>query len=889
MAKAQIGAVISIKGASDYNKAIRNITRVTKEMESEIKATESAFNSEYKTIRDLKALKEKLSTAVGGYTQKLSLQKEAQEEMNNKLEFAEKRSRLLQERIDNLTRSSSENTEGLKEANQLYTENQTEMDKLTNATIDMNTAINDTTAKLNEHKQAIKDLPTSYELLRDAVKNTTDVLGEDLVKLGGNITKYVTLPIVGGFTASVKTAADFQSSFTGVKKTVNGTKSELEGLRRELEQIPLETASSNAEVMAVAEAAGQLNVPIDQIAEFTKYVIMLGDTTNITAEEGATSIARFMNIMGVNLKEGVDDVSRFESSLVALGNNTATDEASILSLAMRLASAGRMAGMSIPEILGLSAAMSAVGLTAEAGGTAMSTTMNMITTAIADGGDRLQIFADLTGKTTEEFAESWRTDAIGTIEDLLNAFANLDGGSEEMLQLMDELGWAGIRQSDAWRRLTLNTKGVSDAVDIANKNFETDNEALYDQNALTEEANKRYADFNSQVSQLKESIKLFASRIGDQLIPMLLPVIEKITEWFKGMAELDENTLKVIGVIGGLIAIIGPLITAWGLARIALAKYKAANDVLKGAEGVGGLIAKITGEGGLVPSLKTLASTVTDKVIPTITDTVPGALGFTLLTLAGCFMGAKTAAEEMDKKMHESAEACEYVAKRYHWSEEKVNEFGYTWDENGHLVELANDKISTSTSETSLEVMQEMWKARQEAKTTTEGAIDDVTQAIEYRIPEVQSTSHKMVDTGVDEMRSAAGSAYSYGSELGGNFANGISSQINNVRNAAVGIARAVQTYLHFSEPDAGPLSDFNSWMPDMMSQMAQGINDNIYMVESAMQNLTGSMANNLTGGNGQGMNVTINVSGNNMDAMQVANLVEQRLTDKVRRVKYAY
>ena len=866
--KSQIGAVISIEGGSAYLKTIKEINEYTKQFKTEMEALTSSFDKNYKSVGQLKKQKEALLKVIDSEKDKLAQQKKM---------------------MDNIIKAS-------KDA-------KVTDEKWATALRNVQTEINETTANINKLEQEMNELDqnTALTLMVDAWENATDKVGEAMQKIGGAMTKYLTLPIVGGLTASVKTAADFESSFTGVKKTVNGTKTELEGLRRELEQIPLETASSNAEVMAVAEAAGQLNVPIEQIAEFTRYTIMLGDSTNVTAKEGATAIARFMNIMGVNLKEGVDDVSRFDSSLVALGNNTATDEASILSLAMRLASAGRMAGMSIPEILGLAAAMSSVGLTAEAGGTAMSTTMNMITTAIADGGDRLQIFADLTGKTTEEFAESWRTDAIGTIEDLLNAFANLDGGSEEMLQLMDELGWAGIRQSDAWRRLTLNTNGLSEAVDIANKNFVTDNEALDGQNALTDEAIKKYGEFNSQVSQLKESIKLFASRIGDQLIPMLLPVIEKITELFKGMAELDENTLKVIGIIGGLIAIIGPLIAVVGTIRIQMAKWKAVMAVLKGAEGLGGLGEAVGGGGGLIGKLNTLsevmggligkgeglAGSISDKLMPVLGATPGAGLTFTLGTLAFAFGGAKAAATVMDKKMYESAEACEYVAKRYHWSEDQVNQYGYTWTETGHLVALASQNMYTTALEDGALMIDRTQEMRDQlAQLPTEMATG-ITEAE----TQVQQAAFKIPMTGVEAMRPPVEEAYGYGAELAENFASGISSGTGSVESAVAGLADIVRSYIHFSEPDVGALSDFHTWMPDMMRQMAKGIDNNAYLVENAINRVADTLdyryAMAASGGNQITINNRFALNGgmDQTSAMKFADFITDRVNENLGRM----
>lgn len=81
-------------------------------------------------------------------------------------------------------------------------------------------------------------------------------------------------------------------------------------------------------------------------------------------------------------------------------------------------------------------------------------------------------------------------------------------------------------------------------------------------------------------------------------------------------------------------------------------------------------------------------------------------------------------------------------------------------------------------------------------------------------------------------------SARTWGSHLINNFVNGIAGGANALVGGISGIATTIWSYLHFSEPEIGPLSNFNSWMPDMMSQMAQGIQDNTWKVDLAAQNV---------------------------------------------------
>lgn len=861
--KTQIGAIVSIQGGSEYLRTMQKLTEYTKQYQSEMKALTTSFSENGKTLGQLKTQKATLQKVIDSENDKLAKQKEMLENINK-----------------------------------VATDVKVTDEKWATAQRTVQTEINNTTASLNELKKEMDKLDedNAFTLFMEGWENTTSKKGEAYKKLGDNLTKYVTLPIVGGMTASVKIAADFESAFTGVTKTVDGTKEELAALREELMLIPLSTASSTEEVMAVAQAAGQLNVPLDAIADFTKTIIMLGDSTNISSEEGATSIARFMNIVGTDLTKGTKPVERFTSSLVALGNQTATDEQSILALAMRLASAGHLAGLSVPEILGLSAAMSSVGLTAEAGGTAMSTTMQLISKGVAKGGEDLDKFAAVAGTTAEEFAKTWRENPIDALQQLLVGMSHLseDGGAD-LLQFMEDVGWSGIRQSDTMRRLAFDYDGVSEAVRIANENFETNEEAMDGTNAITEEASKRYEDLNSKLSQFKESVRQLASAFGEEILPILKPIVEDLTEMIKGFAGLDEKTKKNILSFAGLFAVVGPAISTFGNLVIWTDKLKGAFSKLKGAEAIEGVTQALGGGaagGGLLTSLETLAGSITDKVVPALVGSGTASLGGALAFLGISYGGAYAAASAMDQKMYESAEACEYLATRYHWSEEKVNQYGYTWDENGHLIALSTQNMTSIVESEHADLLQDVDTMKNVWRDKAKEMAKNQTKAITDETPNVQSATYKMVKTGIeDQVGSTAANMSNYGAEVGNNFASGIRSAIGAVASAASRIASTVASYLHFSEPDVGALSNFHTFMPDMMSEMAMGIKDNAYLVENALSNVSQGMANQLGGGqsyNYGGVNIILNVP-QGANGYQMVDEIENALAQRTMRRKAVF
>ncbi|MFL6142989.1 MAG: phage tail tape measure protein, partial [Labedaea sp.] len=148
-----------------------------------------------------------------------------------------------------------------------------------------------------------------------------------LTELGVGMASFGAATVLG-LGLAAKAAIDWESAFAGVRKTVDGSDQEIAALEGQLRQLARTLPASHEAIAAVAEAAGQLGIKRADIASFTKVMIDLGNTTNLTADEAATGLAKFSNIMGTSAK----DVDRLGSALVALGNDGASTEQDILAM-----------------------------------------------------------------------------------------------------------------------------------------------------------------------------------------------------------------------------------------------------------------------------------------------------------------------------------------------------------------------------------------------------------------------------------------------------------------------------------------------------------------------------------------------------------------------------
>lgn len=439
-------------------------------------------------------------------------------------------------------------------------------------------------------KDGIKGALSQLDVFKREGATVTDKLtglGSSFTSAGKTLTKNVTVPLVGLGTVATKAAVDFESAFTGVRKTVDATEEEFDALSKGIKDMSETMPQSASEIASVMEVAGQLGVRgTDSLLQFTKTMVMLGDATNLSSEDAATSIARVMNIMGTSS----EDVSRFGATIVDLGNNFATTESDIVAMTNRLAAGGKLAGLTEAELMALATAMSSVGIEAEAGGTAMTQTFNEIEKAVANGGESLNEFARVSGMTSQEFATAWKTDPITALQSFITGLGKLDERGESAVLVLDNLGLTGIRQSNMLKSLGLASDLLADSVNTANKAWE-------ENTALVNEAETRYGTTESKLAMLRNSAQNLAASFGE----LLLPVIEDIKKVLQGLLDwlnnLNEEQKNAVTRILEIAAALGPVLLIGGKIASGISKI---TGLIGGAGGLSGVIAALSGPIGIV-------------------------------------------------------------------------------------------------------------------------------------------------------------------------------------------------------------------------------------------------------------------------------------------------
>lgn len=379
-------------------------------------------------------------------------------------------------------------------------------------------------------------------------------IGTRITDIGKSLALRVTAPLLALGGIALNSAIKFESAFAGVRKTVNASEEELQKLKKGLLGLALEIPIDTTEFFRIGEAAGQLGIQTKNIVAFSKVMATLGATTNLSAEEAATALARFANI--TQLPQ--DQFDRIASTIVELGNNMATTEREIVDMALELASAADLAGLSEAETLSFAAALSSLGLQAQRGGTAFSKVFKAMQKEIGTGSKVLSGFAKVSGKTVSGFEESFRKNASQAVLDFVEGLSRLEKEGENVNQVLEILKFQDFRVADALLRAAGSGEGFRIAIELGTKAFNENIAAAKELEKRTNTTAARITIAKNRAEQMSVSFGVILKDALDELIKAIRPVID----WLK---QLDKETKVLIIIIGGLVAAISPLLIALGL------------------------------------------------------------------------------------------------------------------------------------------------------------------------------------------------------------------------------------------------------------------------------------------------------------------------------------
>ena len=296
------------------------------------------------------------------------------------------------------------------------------------------------------------------------------------------------------------------------------------------------------------------------------------------------------------------------------------------------------------------------------------------------------------------------------------------------------------------------------------------------------DAGRTMGEFAGSTRQLKAALENAGAALGEAIIPIITPIIQAITTLAKAFASLPAPIQKFIAVVLMLVAAIGPVILIIGTLMSSF------GAIITNAPLVAAAIAKI------IPALAAMGTTIAASVGPI------------LLVVAALAAVAGVA----------------------------------------YLVVTNWDSISAAASEMANSVQtafQNMSTVQNEFKGVV-GSIVDVVIADFKKLPSKIVSALKDALNGIKNAFSEMiKNAKKSGQDMIEGFVSGIKEKIGKIVDAVKEVAETVKDFLGFSCPDKGPLSKYETWMPDFMMGLAKGIRNNMNIVKGAVDDVAQTMA----------------------------------------------
>ena len=811
-------------------------------------------------------------------------------DVNNLLKMDPKNTELLTQKQKLLNEAIANTDDKLKEEKKALEQLQAgpQTDKTIEQQERLTREINDTEQQLESLKKEYKDFGSvaqqQSKIAADGMKSVGEKVqevGSGITSVGKDMTKYVTAPIVAAGTVAVKKAADFESGMSKVQAISGATADEMERLKTSARDMAAQskfTASETADAYSYMAMAGW---KAEQMIAGLPGILNLAAAADEDLATTSDIVTDSLTAFGMS----AEDSTHFADVMAAAATNSNTNVSKMGESFKYAANAAGTLGYTVEDVaLGLGL-MANNGIKADMAGTSLRNMFNRMakpTKESAMAMDRLGLSlydnegnmysfreimlqmrsgfsgikmsaeefdaeldkmdealanGELTQKKYDAQLEELTKQAFGAEQAEKARAAAMLGGTRAMSGLLAIVGASDKDFNDLANAIDTSSDQFALLADGSivplSKAMEDGAEIMATYNGRAEAmSNQMLNNLNGQITILKSNLEELAIEFGEVLLPKVSAVVEKVGELvdkFQAMSAEDKEVVVNLGMIaaaiGPVLIVIGSLVTAVGKVIWALGTIKgafAAGGVFAGAgEALGGVGAAI---GGLLGPIALVAAAIGvwihnwDEIVE-----------------AGQLLVERT--QEHLAQIREDWIAVHDAISVYasaKWEEIK-NNLSTIWE--GIKIGL---KLVWETMTANIREKIEFIKG------VVTGGFGFIVESIKSKvgqIPNIVKNALQILKAFLDGFIEGA---KMWGQHLIDNLTGGIKSKIDNLKGACTAVGEAIKGYLHFSQPDVGPLSNFNSWMPDMMKQMSEQITAGIPLVESAIQNTAGVISDGI-------------------------------------------
>ena len=459
-------------------------------------------------------------------------------------------------------------------------------------------------------EKALKDVgrENSWAGKMDKLGDTFKRDGEKFRAMGDAM-KPVSTALTAGFALSTKKAIDFESQMNTTKSLLadtiptadelNSTTEKLgESSKGWAKQYGISTASINEGMQEIIKKGFDSNQTIAAMPSILDAAKASGDDFNVVMNASTNILRQF----GLD----AEDTGRVTDSLTYVANKTSAGF-SDMGLAMEyIGPVAHSLGMSVEETSAAIGLLSDNGIAGEKAGTALRGALSKL---LKPSKSNAKAMREL-GFSVEEF----------------------QSGSLKLPDIIDRIkestkGWTEAERSSAIARAfgveaqtgmnaLINQGGDA----LRNLTKETENARGYTKK-LSNELSK---SSKNGVERFKSSLEVLQINIGQKLLPLLTPMIDKANKFIEWLDKAPEITKRLVLGVGGFLALGYPLLnmignTSTGLGYLFKSGSKVANLFSKGLSlGKAGKEAaetgtQVAGISGKIGRLKTALTGITGK------------------------------------------------------------------------------------------------------------------------------------------------------------------------------------------------------------------------------------------------------------------------------------
>ena len=412
---------------------------------------------------------------------------------------------------------------------------------------ELNSKIQQSQAEYDKLNKTYKNVSTSSAILRDHM----DKLKQSMQSIGRNMTQYITVPVVGAFTMSAKSAMDFEYQLQDIRKEVeaqSGSLKETDKIMKEMssdvlkwsKQYGVGTKEINEGLFTLISNGYSARVALGMMPELLKTMTANGDKTGKTIELTSSLMEQF----GLNTGSTNSQIRSGNSLMNQMTEITHKTALNLDDLGTISANAGAaLHGMHIntADFLTVAGKLRSAGIDASSVGTGLSSMLTRIATGTGAAAADLKKY----NIAVYDSHHNMRS-MLDIVGDMKKAYSGMND-EERQKFLYDVMGQENMKVGS-----TLMNAHISDYRKLSKE--------VSNSNGVVDKYNKTMRNTSEfSVQEFKSSLNSLSISLGQKLLPTLTPVIKGLTSMVNRFAKLPSPVKNSILILTGLAAILGPM------------------------------------------------------------------------------------------------------------------------------------------------------------------------------------------------------------------------------------------------------------------------------------------------------------------------------------------